>query len=253
MATGQLQFVLTRGRAYRCVPCGYEENKSRTKVQFYSQHVMDAEIPFVCVTCDFKTGDKKKLDRHLESPGHMEKLESGLEGLEVIHSSTPKYIQVGKDIVKLSKEDSVRHWTKVSMTVEGKDDEVIEDLRPQLLGEENMELTPKRVVLEDIKKSLVHRETQTDEMSLDRLEGKIDALKGDIVSCLDNMFQYMEQMRELNSMQEGVIKKLEERLEKERQEKEGQQEKRERDDRDRRRREEHRDRRRERSRSRERR
>ena len=95
---------------------------------------------------------KKELDRHLESPGHMEKLESGLEGLEVIHSSTPKYIQVGKDIVKLSKEDSARHWTKVSMTVEGKDDEVIEDLRPQLLGEENMELTPKRVVLEDIKK-----------------------------------------------------------------------------------------------------
>ena len=168
-----------------------------------------------------------------------------------IHSSTPKYIQVGKDIVKLSKEDSTRHWTKVSRTVEGKDDEVIEDLRPQLLGEENMELTPQRVVLEDNKKSLVHRETQTDEMSLDRLEGKVDALKGDIVNCLDSMFQYMEQMKELNSMQEGVIKKLEERLE-ERLEKEGQQEKRERDDRDRRRRE-HRNRRRERRRSRERR
>ena len=50
------------------------------------------------MTCDFKTGDKKKLDRHLESPGHLEKLESGLEGLEVINSPTPR-----KDIVKLSK------------------------------------------------------------------------------------------------------------------------------------------------------
>ena len=249
MATGMVQFVLTRGRAYRCVPCGYVENKSRTEVHFYNQHVVDSDIPFVCVTCDFKTGDKRKLDRHLESPGHVEKLESGLEGLEVINSPTPRYIQVGKDIVKLSKEDSARHWTRVG-TSQGKDEDILEDLRPQLLGEESMDLTPKRVELEEVRKTLVHRDTQTDPIPLDRLEGKVDALKGDMVNCMSSMFQYMEQLKELNSLQEVVIKKVEERLD--RLQKEGQ-EKKGGEDRDRRRREEPRDRRRERSRSRERR
>ena len=61
MATGMIGFVLTRGRAYRCVPCGYVENKSRAELQFYTKHVMDHEIPFACDPCDFKMGDKKKL------------------------------------------------------------------------------------------------------------------------------------------------------------------------------------------------
>ena len=106
MDTGQLQYILSRGRAYRCIPCGYVENKSRTEVHFYSQHVVDSDIPYVCVTCDFKTGDKKKLERHVESPADLEKVESGLDGLEIINSATPRFIEIGKDIVKLSREDS---------------------------------------------------------------------------------------------------------------------------------------------------
>ena len=43
-----------------------------------------------------------------------------------------------------------------------------------------MDLTPKRVVLEEVRKTLVHRFTQTDPMSLDRLEGKVDAFMGEI-------------------------------------------------------------------------
>ena len=112
-----------------------------------------------------------------------------------------------------------------------------------------MDLTPKRVVLEEVRKTLVHRFTQTDPMPLDRLEGKVDALKGDMVQCIDSMFQYMEQLKELNGLQEGVIKKVGERLD--RLQKEGQ-EKKGGEDRDRRRREEPRERRRERSKSRER-
>ena len=153
MATGQLQYILSRGRAYRCIPCGYVENKSRTEVHFYSQHVVDSDIPYVCVTCDFKTGDKKKLERHVESPADLEKVESGLDGLEIINSATPRFIEIGKDIVKLSREDSARHWTRVSVTGAGKDEDIVEDLRPQLLGEESMDLTPKRVVLEGVRKN----------------------------------------------------------------------------------------------------
>ena len=243
MATGQLQYILSRGRAYRCIPCGYIENKSWTEVHFYNQHVVDSDIPFVCVTCDYKTGDKKKLERHVESPAHLEKVESGLDGLEIITSASPRYIEVGKDIVKLSREDSARHWTRVSVMGEGKDQDIVEDLRPQLLSSEDMVLTPKRVVLEEVKKTLVNRSVQTDPMSLDQLEGKVDSLKGDMVNCMSSMFQYMEQLKELNGLQEGVIKKLEERLDRMKKD----------DDRDRRRREEHHDRRRDRSRSRERR
>ena len=104
-------------------------------------------------------------------------------------------------------EDSNRHWTKVSISGEGKEGDILEDLRTQ----EDMELTPKRVELEEVHKSLVHRSTQTDQMSLDMLEGKVDSLKGDMVNCMNNMFKYMKQFKELNrfSDQCSVIKKLE--------------------------------------------
>ena len=95
MATGQLQYILARGRAYRCIPCGNVENKSRTEVHFNSQHVVDSDIPYLCVPCDFTTGDKKKLETHVESPVHLE-VESWLDRLEIINSATPRYIEIGK-------------------------------------------------------------------------------------------------------------------------------------------------------------
>ena len=70
------------------------------------------------------------------------------------------------------------------------------------------------------------------------------------MQCSVSMFWYMEHLKELNALQEGVIKNVEERLDKMQKD---EQEKKGGEDRDRRRREEHRDRRRERSRSRERR
>ena len=99
--------------------------------------------------------------------------------------------------MKLSREDSARHWTRVGVTEEEKDEDIVEDLRPQLLGREYMVLTPKRVVLEEVNKTLVHRSVQTDPMSLDKLEWKVDSLKGDMVNCMSSMFQYIEQLKEL--------------------------------------------------------
>ena len=147
MATGQLQYILSRGRAYRCVSCGYVVGKSRAELHFYTQHVVDSEIPFT-VPCDFKTGSKKTLDTHFESPGHLEKSGTGLDGLEAINSQTPRYIEVGRDIVRMSRDDSARNWIGVSRTEGLQDGDVLEDLRPQLLGQgEEMILTPTRVEL----------------------------------------------------------------------------------------------------------
>ena len=68
-----------------------------------------------------------------------------------------------------------------------------------------------------------------------------------MTNWITHMFTYMEKIKELNGLQEVVIKKVEERLDKlQRDDKRGG------EDRDRRRREEPRERRRERSRSRER-
>ena len=146
MASEMLQFVVKRGRAYRCDPCAYVENKSRTTLHFYNRHVLEHEIPYACVQCEFKTGDRKKLDRHLESPNHREKVDIQLEGLSVLVSQTPRFIQEGTDIVKLTKEDSARHWMGVSQVMG--DDEAEsshsrpEDIRGQLLRTEPMVLTP---------------------------------------------------------------------------------------------------------------
>ena len=106
--------MLTRGRTYRCVPCGYVENKSRAELHFYTKHVMDHEIHFACVPCDFKTGDRKKLDRHLESPNQKEKVDPVVESLGTLISATPRFIEHGKDLMRLTKEDSARHWMGVS-------------------------------------------------------------------------------------------------------------------------------------------
>ena len=239
--------MLSRGTAYRCVSFGYIEGKSRAELHFYTQHVVDSEIPFTCVPCDFKTGSKKKLDTHLVSSGHFQKLGTGLDGLEVINSQTPCYIEVGRDIVRMSRDDSARHWIGVSRTEGLQDGDVLEDMRPQLLGQgEEMILTPKRVELKVPEKTLMHRGTQTEPMSFDRIE---ETLKGDMTNCITHIFTYMEQLKELNGLQEVVIKKVEERLDKlQRDDKRGG------EDRDRRRRrEELRERRRGLSRSRERR
>ena len=44
------------------------------ELHFYNHHVPDYQIPYACVPCAFKTGIRKKPDRHLESPNHREKV-----------------------------------------------------------------------------------------------------------------------------------------------------------------------------------
>ena len=50
-------------------------------------------------------------------PNHREKVDLQLESLSVLVSQTPRFIQEGTYIVKLSKEDPARHWMGVSQVM----------------------------------------------------------------------------------------------------------------------------------------
>ena len=95
MASEMIQYVLKRGRAYRCLDCNYIENKSRKMLHFYDKHVLEYLFPFTCVPCVFKIGERKKLDRHLESPKHKQKVNLDVESMSNLISQTPRYIKEG--------------------------------------------------------------------------------------------------------------------------------------------------------------
>ena len=85
------------------------------------------------VSCDFKAGIRKKLDRHLESPYLREKVDLQVESVSTLISQTPRYIIMEQDIVKLR---TARHWIGVSQVVEtqvGDTSAEEEDIKSQLL------------------------------------------------------------------------------------------------------------------------
>ena len=140
MATGMIEFVMKRGRAYHCTPYGYIENKSRAELHFYNHHVPDYQIPYACVPCEFKKGIRRKLDRHLEYANHRENVDLQVESVSTLISQTPHYIVMEQDLVKLSKEDSAGHWMGVFQVLEtqvGDTSGEEEDIRSQLLRTTN--------------------------------------------------------------------------------------------------------------------
>ena len=146
MAARMTDIVKQRGRAYRCLTCNITSRKCRIEEHFFKRHVTEHQVPFLCSVCEFRTSDNAKFVRHQESPGHMARVEP-LENLVALQeSSTPRYMVMGQDVVKPSKEESSEHWLSVGwMQVddeEAKEEEEVEDLRPQLLRHEAMQLTP---------------------------------------------------------------------------------------------------------------
>ena len=209
MASEMIQFVLKRGRAYRCLDCNFVENKSRMMLHYYDKHVLEYQIPFTCVTCVFKTGERKRLDRHLESPNHREKVALDMESMSTLISQTPRYIKEGEDIEKLSKEDSAMHWMGVSQVTGekvGESPSQVEDIRGQLLCTEPMVLTPPQSQEEGssvARREFEERETQTKQVPgiVDRMEEKLDGLRTEVAEALTSVFQYMEQLKTINNQQ----------------------------------------------------
>ena len=123
------------------------ENKSRMEKHFYTTHVAEYQVPFLCKPCDFRTGDAGKFSRHQQSPNHLEKValtDVLLQAAAYQVSSVPRTMVIGKDVERLSCEDSSQHWlsTTAEETVP-----VVEDLRVQLLTSEPMCVTPPEVPL----------------------------------------------------------------------------------------------------------
>ena len=83
------------------------------------KHVTEHQVPFMCVVCEFRTGDNTKFVRHQESSGHMARVEPGQNRIALQEFSAPRFMIMGQDIVELSKEDSTEHWNEVGETCGG--------------------------------------------------------------------------------------------------------------------------------------
>ena len=173
MAARMTEIAKSRGRAYRCTPCGYTSRKCRIEEHFHKRHVTEHHVPFMCVVCEFRTGDNTKCVRHQESPGHMARVDRVQNLIALQESSAPRFMIMGQDVVKLRKEESAEHWIEVGWSPvedgEAKEEEV-EDLRIQLLTHEPMRLTPPQSVPE----VAAEKASQTDPMSSETMLKRID-------------------------------------------------------------------------------
>ena len=225
MAARMTDIVKQRGRAYRCLACNFTTRKCRIEEHFFKRHVTEHQVPFLCSVCDFRTGDNSKFVRHQESPGHLSRVEP-LENLVALQeSSTPRYMVMGQDVEKLSKEESSEHWLSVGwMQVEdeeAKEEEEVEDLRPQLLRHEPMQLTPpqsqkvSRSMATDAP-TLTEVASQTEQVyfgeRLEKVDTNISFMYNQMREALQSMYSMHENLKVVNRRQEEVILRLEKRL-----------------------------------------
>lgn len=224
MANKMLNVVLPRGRAYKCVPCGYVENKSRMEKHFYTTHVAEYQVPFVCKPCEFRTGDAGKFSRHQQSPNHLEKVPLAdvlLQAAAYQVSSVPRTMVIGEDVVRLSREESSQHWltTASEETVP-----VVEDLRVQLLTSEPMCVTPPQVPLatgvistEQVVKKMdagVNTDSVTPEgyELIKQMNSQLVLMNDYMSKTLGQLYEYIEKVSSMNTRQEAMIQRLEGRL-----------------------------------------
>ena len=98
------------------------------------------EVPYIGVACEYRMGDNSKFVHHQDSPGHTEKVDPIQNIIAQSDSATPRYLIMGQDVIKLSKEDRTEHWLAVGYQTDDEENDT-EDIRPQLLRHEPMRLT----------------------------------------------------------------------------------------------------------------
>ena len=226
MAARMTEIVKQRGKAYRCTPCGLTSRKARIEEHFYKRHISEHEVPFMCLACEFRTGDNTKFTRHPASAGHTEKVDPVQSIIALKESATPRFIITGQDIIKLSREESAEHWLSVGLTTD--DEDAIEDIRPQLLTHEPMVLTPpQNTVAEAAQPKEVtlfkDAEVQTEkepplpspmELAVMRIDGNFTQMYNQTSEALQTVYNLAENMKVVNRRQEEVILRLEKRLDK---------------------------------------
>ena len=88
--------------------------------------------------------ERMKLNRHIESPNHKEKVSPLVGSLSTLLFQTPRCIVIKQDIIKMNK-DSSRHCLEVAQVVETQLGDMLaegKDIRSQLLRTEQMQFTP---------------------------------------------------------------------------------------------------------------
>ena len=228
MAAKITEIVKQRGRAYRCVPCGFSSRKCRMEEHYYKRHVSEHEVPFQCIVCQFRTGDNSKYVKHQDSPAHTAKVDPVSNLVALQESSTPKYMVMGQDVVKLSREESAEHWLAVGCTTDDEDND-IEDIRPQLLRHEPMNFTPPSRTEGARPKEVAlckDAEVQTDkeppqptepsamELAVRRIDSNFSQMYAQTSDALQTIYNLQENMKVINRRQEEVILRLEKRLDK---------------------------------------
>ena len=81
-----------------------------------------------CAACEYQTGDNSKFVRHQDSSGHMDKVYPVQNFTALRESSTPRFIIMGHDANRLSK-DSAEQWLSMRLVTGDKEDNKL-DLRP---------------------------------------------------------------------------------------------------------------------------
>ena len=109
-----------RGRVYKCLACGYLEEKRRVIGRWYKAHKHYTEVPYYCRICLFQATKEKELQDHV-NPGVYPPHQMGKdlkrqmnqpvdEFNMLMKSHTAKYPVEGQDIACLSPEESLANW-----------------------------------------------------------------------------------------------------------------------------------------------
>lgn len=224
MANKMINVVLSRGRAYKCVPCAYVENKSRMEKHFYTSHVAEYQVPYMCKPCEYRTGDAGKFARHQQSPSHLEKVPPTdvlLEATAYQVSSVPKTMVVGEDVLRLSREESSQHWLS---TAAEETAPVVEDLRVQLLTSEPMCVTPPQEPLAS-GENPTEQVTQNTDVGVNtdavtpegyelikQMNSQLVVISEYMSKTFGQLYEYIEKVSAMNTRQEAMIQRLEGRL-----------------------------------------
>ena len=109
-----------RGRAYKCLQCGYMEEKRRVISHWYKTHLHYTESPFYCTVCLFRATKEKDLIDHIK-PGVYPPHQRGVDLKQqmnipvdinnmLIRNHAAKYPVEGVDYICMTQEESVSIW-----------------------------------------------------------------------------------------------------------------------------------------------
>ena len=186
----------------------------------------------MCVACNFRGGggggggeDATKFQRHQESPGHLEKMDPLTSEIAIQNSKTPRFILYGEDVIRFTKEESARHW--LSVAADGANEETssdVEDIREQILPSEPMNIPSPAGDNEQIKRiqnttEKVDAGTNTECTQLEDIAAtvmktheEVKSMNYQMVETLSKVYEFAEKLVQVNIKQEGVIRRLEEKL-----------------------------------------